>query len=896
MSAGVARTVLAVAMAAVVSAQWSCDLSAAEEAAVQSLSPPIGSDLYAEINAASKKIAASSSPKRLRVTLAEGDYKMSCDVGGPLLEGDATGSLAWLEVRGVRNKVHISSSGSCPTAMKKRRLFTANNHTCLKLEGLSLSGGSADQYLAKDYPGLGGEFGGDTNWGGAVLFNNYSAGVLSDVEVMGNSANDGGGIAVFYETNVSISDSVLSTNHASASSESGGAGGGLLVFGYPSSNPIVRLIRVHFLRNIAKSYGGGAYSQYSFLKTDDLIFRDNFALQEGGGLSVYPLGYTLTPPLGFVPPQELSNIMIENNTAGGSGGGLQYAAVIQNSYSVYTVNNVTVKSNSAPKAGGIIAYTNVPHAEGLNPFGLVLQNSLVESNVATKDNGGGIVFLSGDFTVENTTVRNNTAKTKGGGLSIETMPEVGSVNTTKFALRNATVVANTAGDRLAESSSTEIGFGGGISVEALSVGPTVNLGFNACPTPHGAGLGLDAPTGNCTTGQPWTSTNTFTCDCSPIENEFPSWLYSIHAEVTSSNISKNTASFGGGLAVNNAHMIMVDSTIEWNLGVRGGGGMYLSTGSASTELHDMTFQNNLGQDSDTLGLNIQVRGFKSTSIHQYTSAILSSRPQQHTNSRPANQQMSSGSLSFSGASKLSLGGNSSEIYTAVGAGQISISPETQFQCPIGYNFNSGTKLADPYPIRFQGLWSLNCNNPSCEKQCEPFTNDKNCAPTNTSCWNSIPKRWDYLDCMALCHPPECSANCTGCTVPFRGNVTKAAMGSVNTFSWAYYSSCQFCANANSIQPQMLTQFLQAGCAKCPPKSYSLQTSNMTRDAETGRLHIDQATCLSCPENGDCQGGPTISNRQGYYALLTEGPVKPVAFDQTLKLDDPQRLVGLLRVL
>jgi hypothetical protein len=71
---------------------------------------------------------------------------------------------------------------------------------------------------------------------------------------------------------------------------------------------------------------------------------------------------------------------------------------------------------------------------------------------------------------------------------------------------------------------------------------------------------------------------------------------------------------------------------------------------------------------------------------------------------------------------------------------------------------------------------------------------------------------------------------------------------------------------------------------------------MTGDAETGRLHIDQATCLSCPENGDCQGGATISNRKEYYALLTEGPVKPVAFDQTLKFDDPQRLVGLLRVL
>jgi hypothetical protein len=129
----------------------------------------------------------------------------------------------------------------------------------------------------------------------------------------------------------------------------------------------------------------------------------------------------------------------------------------------------------------------------------------------------------------------------------------------------------------------------------------------------------------------------FSCTCKPIENEFPRWDYSIHVAVTRTNISHNQALFGGGVSVKNAKVLIEAGTMEWNRGQEGGGGLYLGSGSASAELLDMTLQNNYGKDADVQGLSIE--------------------------------QLSAGSLTISGTTKLFLGGNTSEVYASGGTGE-----------------------------------------------------------------------------------------------------------------------------------------------------------------------------------------------------------------------------------
>jgi hypothetical protein len=396
-----------------------CDLSAAENAAVQVISPPLGSDLYSEINAAAK--AGAGAAKRLRVLLSEGEYKMSCDVGGPLLDGDSTKSVVWLEIRGPdRKKATIKSTGACPTAMPHRRLLVANNGTCVKLQGLTLDGGSADQYLVADYPALEN----DMNWGGAVLFLDDSAGVLSDVEITNSKANDGGGIFFVDSVNVTISDSVISANTATGSSGNGGSGGGLALYGqdwkYPTMHaPFVSLHRVELIGNRAKTYGGGLYSQYSYLNTDDLIFRENYAAQKGGGMCIYPMGYphVLAPAKpAFIGPQLFSNMLFEDNKAGGrrillqspppshpppppplapfpqpphalgGGGGVSFITLDKVGAATSILQNVTIRSNSAPTGGGFLGVNQLKQEDslGLNPFTVLIKDSLIESNHATK--------------------------------------------------------------------------------------------------------------------------------------------------------------------------------------------------------------------------------------------------------------------------------------------------------------------------------------------------------------------------------------------------------------------------------------------------------------------------------------------------------------------------------
>ena len=108
-------------------AQQLCDLPAAELAAVRTVAPAPGSDLYAEA------LQEGANGGRLRLSLDEGDYKMSCDIGGPLLGDTADGvwkSLTWLEVTGKgKGKTRITGTKACGTentGPPKRRLFTAS--------------------------------------------------------------------------------------------------------------------------------------------------------------------------------------------------------------------------------------------------------------------------------------------------------------------------------------------------------------------------------------------------------------------------------------------------------------------------------------------------------------------------------------------------------------------------------------------------------------------------------------------------------------------------------------------------------------------------------------------------------------------------------------------------
>lgn len=150
----------------------------------------------------------------------------------------------------------------------------------------------------------------------------------------------------------------------------------------------------------AYSGGGIALSSGSSLTLDGVILRNNTAGDSGGGL--YNNAGAAT----------LNDVVVENNTASYVGGIRSTGAL--------TLNNCTVSGNQAANYGGGIQSSYV----------LALNASTVSGNTAG-GNGGGVYINLGAATLDNSTISDNTANSGwGGGVWVYYQAEITATNTT----------------------------------------------------------------------------------------------------------------------------------------------------------------------------------------------------------------------------------------------------------------------------------------------------------------------------------------------------------------------------------------------------------------------------------------------------------------------------------
>jgi len=317
----------------------------------------------------------------------------------------------------------------------------------------------------------------------------------------------------------------------------------------------------------------------------------------------------------------LSNCAIINNTAALNGGG------IANMGGTLTVNNSTITGNSGKSGGGI---ANVGG-------GVTLNNVTVNGNTATPhstfDGGAGLYNVNGTLTITGGTVSSNngfaiynsnetgTAAMTITSGTINNNSGVGIENDESLALINSTISGNTGlvygggidnqgdlyvgGSTISNNTATgSFGSGGGINDfghhltvidstitgnRAVNGGGIVTAGLatilrtsiiNNYAT-NGGGIyhydgGLHtvlALTGGTL------SANTATGKGGGIYIEKDVNTSGIEEDIVNGNIVNNTANlFGGGIYITNGTVAVVGSTLAYNVGQNGGGGIYTDTG------------------------------------------------------------------------------------------------------------------------------------------------------------------------------------------------------------------------------------------------------------------------------------------------------------------------------
>jgi len=246
--------------------------------------------------------------------------------------------------------------------------------------------------------------------------NTNSTAILDGFNISAGYANDtalnlnknGAGMYI-SGGNPTIRNVIFENNYALSN------GGGMSVTN--SSNPT--LTNVTFKNNVAEVYGGGMYNSGSSNPTlTNVTFENNLAVGLNGG-GMY--NASNSNPI-------LTNVTFLNNSAGNDGGGMY------NTTSSPTLTKITFTGNSAKYGGGMATESSPAHATltnvtfknnnainyggGMqNEYGsdAILINVTFDNNTA--DMGGGMYnFQAGMVSMANVTFSNNMANQIGGGL------------------------------------------------------------------------------------------------------------------------------------------------------------------------------------------------------------------------------------------------------------------------------------------------------------------------------------------------------------------------------------------------------------------------------------------------------------------------------------------------
>jgi hypothetical protein len=174
----------------------------------------------------------------------------------------------------------------------------------------------------------------------------------------GTMNNRLGGAIFAYNTNLTVSNAVLSQNTAAGSPGTDGYGGAICICTDPGGS--LRIENSTLSGNTASSFGGAVYDDFAPLTIENSTINDNSA-RGGGGVSVYNTSGS----------NNIKNTTLSGNEALDFAGGGLYSYDRSDGF---TLTSVTVAGNAASQAGGIWA------EDGNGP--LTLQNTIVANNTA----------------------------------------------------------------------------------------------------------------------------------------------------------------------------------------------------------------------------------------------------------------------------------------------------------------------------------------------------------------------------------------------------------------------------------------------------------------------------------------------------------------------------------
>lgn len=280
----------------------------------------------------------------------------------------------------------------------------------------------------------------------------HDGAIITDNQALGTTTKDGGGGIYGTGATISISDSIIRGNTATAAIGVGtpgkAAGGGIF-----SIAGKLNIINSTIAGNIANSSGGGVQI------TDGTAVLNNVVL---GGLAT--IDGNIAGPTGGATPGSGGGLsaggnavvfveggLVQNNVAAREGGGLWNSKT----GTMIVRNGASISGNRANGAGVDAGGGGIYNDGGR----LALTDAVVRNNVATGalSTGGGIRSLNGMVTIANSTIAGNIANKAGGGIEVVN----GSV-----VLNNSVLGGLSAGDGnvAGPAGSAAPGLGGGLHV------------------------------------------------------------------------------------------------------------------------------------------------------------------------------------------------------------------------------------------------------------------------------------------------------------------------------------------------------------------------------------------------------------------------------------------------
>lgn len=299
------------------------------------------------------------------------------------------------------------------------------------IEGFVITGGDGSSYL-----GWGGGILADGDWdvGGLITIRHN---IIRDNIACSSSCQGYGGGIFIYSNRFAIENNTIEGNVARSAGSGNGKGGGIVLWGYPSSGTLIDNIIISNTAVIspvgsyASGQGGGIWSDGACdLTVIGNEIRGNFATQEGEGYGggVYACGdfyenriLTNTASVngkgfgggvyGYYAPDFIDNVVqgnVASDNSDGTGGGI-YAVYLQDAH------GNTISKNRATRGGGVF-YQEYAGNQTFHQ-NLVSENSATGTDISNEDGGGGISSAADWLEITDNLILTNTGLL-GGGLLV----------------------------------------------------------------------------------------------------------------------------------------------------------------------------------------------------------------------------------------------------------------------------------------------------------------------------------------------------------------------------------------------------------------------------------------------------------------------------------------------